>query len=114
MAAGIRQQDLAPVLGATEESLRHWELDQHEPEARFLPAIIRWLGYNPLPEPRTRGGAIRRERMSRGLSMRELAIAAGVDEETLAGVEADRPRMFLQPIFTILSFLGMVWPNKGN
>ena len=102
------------MLGAAKESLRHWELDQHEPEVRFFPAIIRWLGYNPLPEPKSRGEAIRRARLSKGLSMKELARVVGVDEETVAGVEAGRRRMFRQPIFTILAYLRVVWRKNGN
>ena len=56
---------------------------------RFYPRIIRYLGYNPLPEPKTFGETVRRERMTRGLMRLKLARLAGVVESTIERLEND-------------------------
>jgi hypothetical protein len=58
--------------------------------ARFVPAIIQWLGYDPLPRPRSLGEWIVIERTRRGLARRRLATALGWDEATLGEYEAGR------------------------
>jgi len=58
---------------------------------RFYPKIIEFLGYNPLPEPKTRGQEVARARMNRGWSRHHLATVAGVDERTVARIEEDAP-----------------------
>jgi hypothetical protein len=39
-------------LGTDEGSIMNWEKGRTVPKVYRLPAIIRFLGYNPLPEPR--------------------------------------------------------------
>jgi DNA-binding XRE family transcriptional regulator len=63
-----------------------------EPELRFLPAILRFLGYDPRPAPATLGGQIRAAREAAGLSERELARRLGLDPGTLAAWERDEVR----------------------
>jgi len=76
----------------------HWEKGHAAPELRFLPAILRFLGYDPRPEPATFGGRIQAAREAQGLSARELARRLGLDPGTLAAWETDavprfRPRI---------------------
>ncbi len=77
------QKDIAGEIGATRASLRNWELNRSAPALRFLPGIIRFLGYVPftlgesLPERLVTAGralATSRERFARLL---------GVDESTV-------------------------------
>jgi hypothetical protein len=66
-----------------------------EPEERFIPALIRFPGHNPLPEARSPGEQVRRERLTRGLTisaLAELAELAGVDEASVSHIETDNPR----------------------
>jgi transcriptional regulator with XRE-family HTH domain len=49
-----------------------------------MPAIIRFLGYNPVPEAETLAGRITHWRVSQGISRKKLAKKLGVDESTLA------------------------------
>jgi transcriptional regulator with XRE-family HTH domain len=73
-----------------------------------MPAIIRFLGYNPLPEANGWGERLVRHRTSLGLSQKEAALKLGVDPGTLArwergerepaGVLRTRVERFLQDV----------------
>lgn len=67
-----------------EPSVFTWEANTVSPEIRYMPAIIRFLGYNPLPAADTLGGRLVRHRSSLGLSQKEAATRLGVDPGTLA------------------------------
>ena len=47
------QKDVAEQLGVDETSVFNWEANAAVPEIRYMPAIIRFLGYNPLPAAST-------------------------------------------------------------
>ena len=49
-----------------------------------MPAIIRFLGYNPLPAAKGLGERLVRQRTSLGLSQNEAARRIGIDPGTLA------------------------------
>lgn len=85
----LRQEDVAARIGAEIDTIRNWENRRTEPDLRFMPAVISFLGYNPLPEAKTRGERVRSARLSLGWSRRESAGRAGVDEATVHRVEAD-------------------------
>lgn len=105
----LTQREIAARLGVDPDSVRNWEAGRTFIEVRYYPELIAFLGYNPLPQPRTPGEAIRRERMSRGMSRNGLADLAGVDEATVRRLEADTPRTALRPKQRILHALGL-WP----
>jgi len=89
---GLWQKHVAREVGCSKASLLNWEKGRAEPELRFLPAILRFLGYDPRPEPATLGGRIRAAREAAGLSERELARRLGLDPGTLAAWERDEVR----------------------
>jgi hypothetical protein len=60
---------------------------------RFYPAILAFLGYNPLPEGRTTGERVRRERISRDWFRRYLGQMPRVDEATVKRLEAGMTHM---------------------
>lgn len=95
------------------ESLENWEKNRTRVAVRFYPALIAFLGYNPLPEPRTRGEAVRRQRMTLGLSLERLAMMARVYPTTVCRLESDRPKMVKRPISAVLRVLGMS-PDPGR
>ncbi len=88
----------AKLVGADEESLKNWETGRCVPRASFYPAIIRLLGYDPLPVPTTQGEAVQNARLRRGWSRKRLAKASGVDEATVARIERDTPRLARRPV----------------
>jgi DNA-binding XRE family transcriptional regulator len=61
----LQQKEAAKSLGVHPGCLENWEYGRRRPADRFYPAIIRFLGFNPLPEAVSLGGSIRRERISR-------------------------------------------------
>lgn len=49
LVLGITQKQAAKLLGINEHTIIHWEIRQTKPEMQFIPALIRFLGYNPEP-----------------------------------------------------------------
>ena len=90
---GISQREAARRMEVAIGSLVHWELGETGLDPTAYPKIIYFLGYNPLSEPKSRGEAVKRERLSRGLSIRGLAALAGVAADTICRLEADAPSM---------------------
>jgi len=102
------QRDMAKQLGVDKTTVFNWEANASSPEIRYMPAIIRFLGYNPLPEANGWGERLVRHRTSLGLSQKEAALKLGVDPGTLArwergerepaGVLRTRVERFLQDV----------------
>jgi site-specific DNA recombinase len=80
----LHQREVAEQLGVAPSSLINWEGNWSSPEIRYMPAIIKFLGYDPLPAANTLGEQLVRQRRSLGLSQKESAQGLGVDPGTLA------------------------------
>jgi len=106
-ALGLLQQDVANRLRAKQDTLRNWEKGRTEPEVKFLPAIILFLGYNPLAEAKTSGAQVRRARLALGLSQLVLAHRAGVDAATVKRVESDTTGMARPSMARVRDALGL-------
>jgi transcriptional regulator with XRE-family HTH domain len=101
----LLQKDVAEQLGVDKTSVFNWEASRSCPEIRYMPAIIRFLGYNPLPVADGWGERLLRYRSTLGLSQKEAAKHLGVDPGTLArwergdrepaGAFAERAERFL-------------------
>ena len=72
-----------------------------------MPAVIRFLGYNPSPTPKTIGDRVTRARIARGWSRKRLAAAGSVDEATIRRIEEDTPRLARRPVLAVLAALGL-------
>jgi transcriptional regulator with XRE-family HTH domain len=59
-------KEAAKLLGTDESSIIQWEKGRSVPRVYRLPAIIRFLGYNPLLEPRTVPERLVAKRLERG------------------------------------------------
>ena len=68
-------------LGIGPWTYTRWESGGMTIEVHDYPRIIAFLGYNPLPEPRSIAEAVRRERMSQGLPRWTLARRLGIQYE---------------------------------
>jgi transcriptional regulator with XRE-family HTH domain len=86
---GLLQRDVAGQLGVDTATITNWELGHSLPTLRWLPGIIRFLGYDPRLDPKTIGQALRYYRHGQGLSQQELAIRLTVDPGTLARWERE-------------------------
>ncbi len=78
------QRDVAEQIGVNTTSVFKWEANTAAPAVRFMPAIIRFLGCNPLPEAKALAEQLVRHRTTLGLSQNEAAKRVGVDPSTLA------------------------------
>ena len=88
---GLEQRELARQLGADEMTVCNWEKGRTFPSIRFLPRIVRFLGYVPFRlESLSVGERIRLRRMLLGLSQRELARRLSVDPSTVRRWEAGK------------------------
>jgi DNA-binding XRE family transcriptional regulator len=67
------QRDVAEQIGVDKFSIANWEANASKPEIRYMPAIIRFLGYNPLPAATGLGERLVRCRTILGLTQKESA-----------------------------------------
>ena len=104
---GLPQNETARRLGVHPGGLENWEHGRTVPADRFMPAVIRFLAYNPSPAPRTLGERVGYERVARGWSRKRLAAAAAVDEATVRRIEADMPRLAHRCVGAVLKALGI-------
>jgi transcriptional regulator with XRE-family HTH domain len=51
---GLRQSDVAKLLGAYTSTVNTWENGHFTPDVRFVPGIVEFLGYDPFDAPPTR------------------------------------------------------------
>jgi DNA-binding XRE family transcriptional regulator len=65
-------------------SVFNWEANTSQPDLKYMPAVIQFLGYNPLSEADTLGGRLVRHRTSLGMTRGEAAKRIDVDPGTLA------------------------------
>ncbi len=70
--------------GACVPGVFNWEANTPQPDFRYMPAVIKFLGYNPLPEATTPAEELVRHRTVLGLFQNEAAKRIGVDQSTLA------------------------------
>jgi DNA-binding XRE family transcriptional regulator len=80
---GLYQKDIAKQIGVTLFSIVHWETGFSQPMTRYLPMIIKFLGYNPMPGmPRTIPELLKARRLDLGLTQEQAAKKLHVDETT--------------------------------
>jgi transcriptional regulator with XRE-family HTH domain len=64
---GLQQKETARLLDVHPGGLENWEYGRTAPADRFMPAVIRFLGYNPAPSPNTMGERVAYERNCPGV-----------------------------------------------
>jgi transcriptional regulator with XRE-family HTH domain len=86
----LLQKQVAVQIGVHEMTISGWEGNATVPEVRYMPAIIQFLGYNPLAAANSFHEALAATRRALGLSQRKMAAKLGVDPATLMGWEVGR------------------------
>ena len=103
---GLTQNEAAKVLGVSPATVVNWETGNIEPSIKSTCAILRWLGYDPYPEPRTLPERMLAKRRGTGWSVNDAARRLGVDAGTWAawerGVRIPKGR-HLRPLLRFLS-----------
>jgi transcriptional regulator with XRE-family HTH domain len=98
----LLQKQVAEQIGVNAATITNWERNTSTPVTRYIPAIIRFLGYDPLPSPDSLPERLRWVRRQLGLTQREMAERIGVDPCTLRDWEAG----LHQPIRGSLEVIG--------
>jgi site-specific DNA recombinase len=80
----LLQNQVAEQIGVDKASIANWEHDRSKPGVEYMPAIIRFLGYNPLPPKEDWASRLVQCRTVLGLTQKESAHRMGVDPSTLA------------------------------
>ena len=88
----LLQEQVAEQIGVHEMTITNWEVNATVPEVRYVPAIIQFLGYNPLSAAGSIPERLAMARRALGLSQRKMAKKLGVDPATLMGWETGRHR----------------------
>jgi transcriptional regulator with XRE-family HTH domain len=118
---GLRQKDVAQLLGVTTDSVAYWENNRNQPSLRMIPGIIAFLGYNPdldAPADETLGERIIRVRRALGIRQNDLARQLGVDPTTLArwerGESAPAPENRSVLIDFLMTSRSVDWGERGR
>src|SRR3977135_2698991 len=70
----LLQRQVAQQLGVNHATITNWETNSAQPTLKYMPAIIKFRGYNPLPPPPTGlGERLVRCRTTLGITQSELA-----------------------------------------
>ena len=96
----LSQKEAACLLGANARTVLNWEKGHTETPVEAMPALLQFLGYDPLPEPKTLPERLLAKRRAMGWSIREAARKFGVDPETWRDWE--QGRMILYRIHRVL------------
>jgi transcriptional regulator with XRE-family HTH domain len=87
---GLTQTEAAKAVGVVRDALARWESKGSDPDLRTLPAVIKFLGYDPRPSPSTFAEFLKHARGGMGLSVPELAAQIGIPAPSLHAWEQGR------------------------
>lgn len=91
---GLTQSQVAATVQVDENSITGWELGHHDPQVRFMPKVIEFLGYNPVAtECSSIGERLRNWRVEHGVSIKRLQKMLKMDRQTLLRVEFNEHRL---------------------
>jgi transcriptional regulator with XRE-family HTH domain len=107
-------KEAAKLLGTDECSIMNWEKGRTVPKVYRLPAIIRFLGYNPLPEPHTLPERLIGKRLEQGWSRKVASRHLGIDVSTLRDWERRKIILFRKHQTLVASFLSIPEGELGQ
>ena len=83
----LLQKDVGQRIGGSVSDVWNWENNRAIPAVKFIPVIIAFLGYNPLPKPVALQEQLVWFRKGKGWTQKVFAEVLGVNQSTLAGWE---------------------------
>ena len=104
MELGLYQGEVAKRIGVAESSVWNWE-HGIEPEIRFIPDIIKFLGYVPFDSPTETIALLSHYKLINGLSYERLGKQMGRDPEQLTDWLSGRKKPCRRNIDKIDEFL---------
>ena len=103
----LTQKQAAERLGVNPWTVLNWEKDHTEPPIESMPAIIRFLGYDPFPEPKGLVEQLLAKRRAMGWSIKEAARQLGVDQGTWEAWEQGGVILYRNHRFLVARLLGL-------
>ncbi|MBF6570877.1 MAG: helix-turn-helix domain-containing protein [Candidatus Binataceae bacterium] len=103
----LTQTQAAERLGINSWTVLNWERGHTEPPIESMPAILRFLDYDPFPEPESLQGLLLAKRRAMGWSIKKAARQLGVDEGTWGDWERGETILFLKHRVLVARFLGL-------
>jgi transcriptional regulator with XRE-family HTH domain len=121
----LSQTEAARVLEVNPSTILNWEKGHTEPSVEAIPTLLQFLGYDPLPEPKTLPERLLAKRRAMGWSIREAAQRLGVDPGTWTDWEGGKTILFRKhralvarllglPIAEVHREMGMRWNRSHN
>ena len=108
---GLRQSDVAKLLGAYTSTVNTWEKGHFATDVRFVPKIIEFLGYDPFgAPPATFPARLKAARVAAGLTRRQLAGMIRVHRGTVAEWERGEANPLKMMRDRLCAVLAMVDP----
>ena len=92
----LMQKEVADQLGVNSWTILNWEKGHTEPPIASIPAIVRFLGYDPFPEPTTLSQLLLAKRREMGWTIKEATRAVGVDPTTWGNWERGQTILYRQ------------------
>jgi len=87
---GLFQRQAAEQIGVDTTTIWNWERHKSSPQVHEIPAALRFLGYNPVPLPKSFPEKVRLVRRVLGLSQKTMARKLGIDPTTIGQWESGR------------------------
>ncbi|MDD5695257.1 MAG: helix-turn-helix transcriptional regulator [Bacteroidales bacterium] len=81
----LSQPRVAKIINVTADSITNWELNRNEPQLKYIPKIISFLGYVPT----ICENPIKNYRIQKGLTQKAISKILGIDPSTLGRIEND-------------------------
>lgn len=107
MDLALKKKQLASQFGVDETTIHNWEDKGVAPALRFMPRIIKFLGYDPTADDARESLAerLKGHRTRLGLSRQRLAALLEIDQSNLAGWETGKHRPTKRSLTQIERFL---------
>jgi transcriptional regulator with XRE-family HTH domain len=105
---GLWHSHVAEIVGVNECSINNWEQGHTEPELRYIPSILVFLGFNPRPMPSDTLEKLEWYKWKMGLNYEELGKEMGIHPEQLMDWIAGRRKPFRKSLEKIGEFLKSV------
>jgi DNA-binding XRE family transcriptional regulator len=80
---GLFQSQVAEQIGVHELTICNWEGNESQPAIHYIPAILRFLGYDPFEPDGSFPQRLVTSRRACGLTQKELAVELGVNPSTI-------------------------------
>lgn len=92
----LSQNDVAKIIGVSEDSITYWENNRSKPFIRYYPGIIKFLGYCPIEvDIHTLAGKLILYRHLHGLTQKRVAKIVRLDQSTIQRIESNNTSLKL-------------------